>query len=67
MTADPTRMQALKQLWKQAFGDPDPVVDAFFDTAYAPARHMAIWENGVPVSALYWFDCTCQVKSQGKN
>ncbi len=57
MTADTA---ALKRLWMQAFGDPEEVPDAFFFTAFSPARHRAIWEEGIPVSALYWFDCSCQ-------
>lgn len=60
MTADTA---ALKRLWMQAFEDPEEVADAFFATAFSPARHTAIWENGIPVSALYWFDCSCQGSS----
>ena len=55
MTADRT---ALKRLWMQAFGDPEEIPDAFFATAFSPARHNAIWINGTPASALYWLDCS---------
>lgn len=48
----------LKNLWQQAFGDPDAALDAFFSTGFSPDRYNCILENGVPVSALYWFDCT---------
>lgn len=47
----------LKNLWQQAFGDPDAALDAFFSTGFSPDRYNCILENGVPVSALYWFDC----------
>lgn len=51
MTAD------LRQLWQEAFGDPAETLDAFFATGFSEDRHHCILENGVPVSALYWFDC----------
>lgn len=47
----------LRTLWKEAFGDEDSFLDAFFETAYSPERCRVIEENGEPVSALYWFDC----------
>ena len=57
MTADRT---ALKRLWIQAFHDPEEVPDAFFATAFSPARYNTVRVNGVPVSALYWLDCSLQ-------
>jgi len=51
MTAD------LRKLWQEAFGDPDAFTDLFFTKGYSPERCHCIIENGVPVSALYWFDC----------
>lgn len=50
-------VKALKQLWQEAFGDPKDFIDLFFSAGYAPQRCHYIAENGVPVSALYWFDC----------
>ena len=47
----------LKRLWQEAFGDSEETVNAFFDTGFSEARYNCIWENGAPVSALYWFDC----------
>ena len=47
----------LRRLWKEAFGDSDAFLDAFFSTAFHPERFMAIWEQERPVAALYWFDC----------
>ena len=57
MTAD---RAALKRLWMQAFGDPEEVPDAFFATAFSPSRYNAIQIGGIPVSALYWLDCSFQ-------
>ncbi|MBR5022702.1 MAG: GNAT family N-acetyltransferase [Oscillospiraceae bacterium] len=51
MTAD------LRTLWQEAFGDPDDFINLFFTVGYSPKRCHCIKENGVPVSALYWFDC----------
>ncbi len=51
MTAD------LRKLWQEAFGDSDQALDAFAATGYSPDRYHCIEENGIPVSALYWFDC----------
>jgi len=47
---------ALRQLWKQAFGDEDSFLDAFFSLGYAPERSLCAREDGKPVAALYWFD-----------
>lgn len=51
MTAD------LRKLWQEAFGDSDEVLDKFAATGFSPDRFHAIYEENVPVSALYWFDC----------
>lgn len=53
-------VNALKQLWKEAFDDPEDFIDLFFTKGYSPERCHCITENSVPVSALYWFDCTLQ-------
>lgn len=47
----------LRKLWQEAFGDSDETVDAFFTTGFSEDRCHSIRENGVIVSALYWFDC----------
>lgn len=51
---------ALKQLWQEAFGDPADFTDLFFSAGFSPDRFHCIREKGLPVSALYWFDCTLQ-------
>lgn len=51
---------ALRALWKEAFGDEDCFLDAFFENAFSPLRCRCITENGRLAAALYWFDCTWQ-------
>lgn len=53
---------ALKQLWKQAFGDPDDFIDSFFATGFSVQRCRCVYEAGAPVAVLYWFDCAWQHK-----
>jgi len=50
-------VKALRHLWQEAFLEPDSFTDLFFSVAYSPRRCHHIDENGIPVSALYWFDC----------
>lgn len=47
----------LRQLWKEAFGDPDTFLDAFFGTAYDPQRCRCMVEGDTVVAALYWLPC----------
>ena len=47
----------LRRLWQEAFGDTDAFLDGFFTAGFDQNRHHFIEENGIPVSALYWFDC----------
>lgn len=51
-------VKALRRLWQEAFNDPDDFTNLFFSAGYSPERCHYIAENGVPVSALYWFDCS---------
>lgn len=50
---------ALRQLWKEAFGDSDSFLDGFFRTGFDYARCRCT-EDGA--AALYWFDCTWREK-----
>lgn len=50
----------LRRLWRQAFGDTEETLDAFFATGFSPARFHCILEDNRPVSALYWFDCALE-------
>jgi len=51
-----TDIPALRQLWKQAFGDGDAFLDSFFSVAYAPERSLCAWEDGKIVAMVYWLD-----------
>lgn len=50
-------LSALRHLWQEAFDEPEDFTDLFFSVGFSPDRYHCIWDNGVPVSALYWFDC----------
>ncbi len=51
--------EALRGLWKEAFGDGDAFLDLFEVTAFSPDRARALFCDGVLSAALYWFDCEC--------
>lgn len=53
----------LRFLWKQAFGDEDAFLDAFFSTAFSPQRSRCVLMDGEPAAALYWFDCRYETYS----
>lgn len=55
----PSCMAGLRALWQEAFGDSDAFLDTFFAAAFAPERCLCILDGGIPVAALYWFDCLC--------
>lgn len=48
---------ALKQLWQEAFSDSEAFTDAFFTKGFSRDRFHCVREEGLPVSALYWFNC----------
>ncbi len=59
MTIDTPRagdIPALRRLWREAFGDGDTFLDAFFATGFSPDRCRCIIEEGDASAALYWFD-----------
>lgn len=51
------QIPALRDLWKEAFGDTDSFLDGFFTTAFSPKRCRCVSESGEVLAALYWFDC----------
>ncbi len=53
-------LPALKQLWQQAFGDPEAFVSGFFDTGFAKERCRCLYADNTLAAALYWFDCRWQ-------
>lgn len=52
----PEQIPSLRTLWKEAFGDFDPFLDAFFATAFDEKRCLAV--NGAD-AVCYWLDCAC--------
>lgn len=52
-----SRLSALRALWQEAFGDTEEFLDAFFNTAFSPARCRTVTIDGQTAAALYWFDC----------
>lgn len=48
---------ALRRLWKQAFGDEDAFLDAFFSTGFDLRRCRMALVDGQLAGALYWLDC----------
>ena len=48
---------ALRSLWKEAFGDGEEFIDAFFSAAFSPDRARCAKENDDVIAMLYWFDC----------
>lgn len=58
-----TDVPALRQLWKQAFGDTDGFLDGFFRTGFAFQRCRCLTVDDQLAAALYWFDCDYQGKN----
>ena len=48
---------ALRQLWKEAFGDTDNFLDKFFGIAFAPERCLCATVGCEIAAMAYWFDC----------
>ena len=55
----------LKALWKQAFGDEDSFIDAFFEDLYRPERCVLIEDEGRVLSMAYLLPCTLVWKGEG--
>ena len=53
-------LPALRNLWKDAFGDDDAFLDVFYRTAFSPDRCRVLTIDNEPVAALYWFYCSCR-------
>lgn len=63
MTFDHPSLQqipGLRKLWKEAFGDTDLFLDAFFDIGFSPRRCRCITEGDRVLAALYWFEVSCE-------
>lgn len=53
----PGDIPGLRQLWQQAFGDTDDLLDKFFRVGFSFDRSLCISADGDVAAALYWFDC----------
>lgn len=53
-------LYGLKSIWQLAFQESNEAIDGFFASAFSPDRCRYLTEDGLPVSALYWFDCEYQ-------
>ena len=51
---------ALRELWKEAFGDSDAFLDAFFATGYQANHCRCLFQKDHPLAVVYWFDCEYQ-------
>ena len=50
--------EQLKQLWQEAFADPDAFWELFATYGFAPDRCRCVTIDGQIAAALYWFDCS---------
>ena len=62
----PADIPAQRELWKLAFGDPEPYIDNFYSTYYRPERVLVLEEEGVVRSMTAWFDTTFVVPGRGE-
>ena len=53
------QIPGLRALWKEAFGDSDVFLNAFFETGFSTSRCRCVTEGGKVAAALYWFGVTC--------
>lgn len=53
----PGDIAALRQLWKEAFGDTDAFLDTFFATVFRCDHCLCIREQETILAAAYWMDC----------
>lgn len=51
---------ALRKLWKEAFGDTDAFLDAFFTTGFQANHCRCLFQKDQPIAVVYWFDCEYQ-------
>ena len=51
-------INALKDLWQQAFGDSDEFLEDFFCVAFSEERCATMDKDGRLAAMLYWFDCS---------
>lgn len=52
------QIDALRALWKEAFGDDEAFLEQFYTYGFTPDRCRCVTLEGEMVAALYWFDCS---------
>ena len=50
------QIDALRKLWKEAFGDTDLFLDGFFESGFSPRRCRCLTQGGEVLAAIYWFE-----------
>lgn len=50
--ARPNDFQAVRSLWVEAFGDPQPYTDWYFRTIYQPERTLCLWDGSNMAACL---------------
>ncbi len=55
-----SHIPALRKLWKEAFGDSDAFLDAFFATGFQVNHCRCLFLKDHPLAVVYWFDCEYQ-------
>ena len=56
----PSHVPQLRELWQDAFGDPEDFLDLFFSFGFSPNCCRCVFQEDTPVAAAYWFDCTLE-------
>lgn len=54
----PSQTEALRALWKEAFGDGDAFLDLFFQQAFSSCRCLCAMEGEAVSGMVHWLDCT---------
>ena len=54
----PEQIPQLRDLWQEAFRDPETFLDDFFAVAFSPDRCRCVCMDGKVAAALYWFGCS---------
>ena len=56
----PAHVSPLRELWQDAFGDPEDFLDLFFSFGFSPNCCRCVFQEDTPVAAAYWFDCALE-------
>lgn len=56
----PKQLPWLKELWREAFGEEEAFMEAFFTAAYAPQRCRIVTEGDAVAAMVHWLDGECR-------